>query len=76
MPAHERERLGEGAGGMHRRYGGVLAAATLGQEGVLAWDGKQLPSRLCVQRSGGGYNRSWRYLPRRIYLWSAPGLAP
>jgi sulfofructose kinase len=28
--------------GMHRRYGGVLAAATLGQEGVLAWDGKQL----------------------------------
>jgi sugar/nucleoside kinase (ribokinase family) len=28
--------------GMHRRYGCVLAAATLGQEGVLAWDGKQL----------------------------------
>jgi sugar/nucleoside kinase (ribokinase family) len=28
--------------GMHRRYGCVLAAATLGQEGVLAWDGKRL----------------------------------
>jgi sulfofructose kinase len=28
--------------GMHRRYGCVLAAATLGQEGVLAWNGKQL----------------------------------
>jgi len=25
---------------MHRRYGAVLAAATLGEEGVLAWDGK------------------------------------
>lgn len=28
--------------GMHRRYGSVLAAATLGHEGVLAWDGKQM----------------------------------
>jgi sulfofructose kinase len=28
--------------GMHRRHGCLLAAATLGQEGVLAWDGKQL----------------------------------
>jgi sulfofructose kinase len=27
---------------MHRRYHCRLAAATLGQEGVLAWDGKQL----------------------------------
>ena len=27
---------------MHRRYGCRLAAATLGQDGVLAWDGKQL----------------------------------
>jgi sulfofructose kinase len=26
---------------MQRRYGCVLAAATLGQDGVLAWDGKQ-----------------------------------
>jgi len=26
---------------MHRRYGPVLAAATLGEEGVLAWDGKR-----------------------------------
>jgi sulfofructose kinase len=25
--------------GMHRRYGSTLAAATLGQDGVLAWDG-------------------------------------
>src|SRR5271163_135433 len=25
--------------GMHSRYGAVLAAATLGQDGVLAWDG-------------------------------------
>jgi len=28
--------------GMHRRYGCLLTAATLGQEGVLAWDGKRL----------------------------------
>jgi sulfofructose kinase len=27
---------------MHRRYSSRLAAATLGQDGVLAWDGKQL----------------------------------
>ncbi len=27
---------------MHRRYGNRLAAATLGQDGVLAWDGNQL----------------------------------
>ncbi|HZY62347.1 MAG TPA: carbohydrate kinase family protein [Edaphobacter sp.] len=27
--------------GMQRRYGCLLAAATLGQDGVLAWDGKQ-----------------------------------
>ncbi|WP_263382733.1 carbohydrate kinase family protein [Granulicella arctica] len=26
---------------MHRRYGGLLTAATLGQDGVVAWDGKQ-----------------------------------
>ena len=26
---------------MHRRYGCTLTAATLGQDGVLAWDGKQ-----------------------------------
>ena len=26
---------------MHRRYGSTLAAATLGEEGVLAWDGKR-----------------------------------
>jgi sulfofructose kinase len=26
---------------MHRRYGCLLTAATLGQDGVLAWDGKQ-----------------------------------
>lgn len=26
---------------MHRRYGCVLTAATLGEDGVLAWDGKQ-----------------------------------
>lgn len=26
--------------GMQKRYGSVLAAATLGQDGVLAWDGK------------------------------------
>jgi len=28
--------------GMQRRYGCVLAAATLGEEGVLAWDGQHL----------------------------------
>jgi sugar/nucleoside kinase (ribokinase family) len=27
--------------GMHARYGSTLAAATLGPDGVLAWDGKQ-----------------------------------
>jgi sulfofructose kinase len=27
---------------MHRRYNCRLAAATLGQEGVLAWDGRRL----------------------------------
>jgi len=26
---------------MHRRFGSILAAATLGEEGVLAWDGKR-----------------------------------
>ena len=28
--------------GMQRRYGSTLAAATLGHEGVLAWDGRQM----------------------------------
>jgi sulfofructose kinase len=33
--------LEEALRGMQRRYGSLLTAATLGQEGVLAWDGKQ-----------------------------------
>src|SRR6202789_3607276 len=36
--------------GMHRRYGSSLAAATLGQDGVLAWDGEEFyhPPAYCV----------------------------
>lgn len=33
--------LEEALRGMQRRYGCLLTAATLGQDGVLAWDGKQ-----------------------------------
>jgi sulfofructose kinase len=35
--------------GMQRRYGCKLTAATLGQDGVLAWDGKQLIQRAAFQ---------------------------
>src|SRR6185503_10807795 len=33
--------LEKALGRMQRRYGGVLTAATLGEDGVLAWDGEQ-----------------------------------
>jgi len=33
--------LEKALGQMQRRYGGVLTAATLGEDGVLAWDGEQ-----------------------------------
>lgn len=34
--------LGKALQGMQRRYGSLLTAATLGPDGVLAWDGKEL----------------------------------
>jgi sulfofructose kinase len=37
----QEDNLEEALRGMQRRYQGLLTAATLGQEGVLAWDGKQ-----------------------------------
>jgi sulfofructose kinase len=37
----EETSLEEALRGMRRRYGSILTAATLGQEGVLAWDGKR-----------------------------------
>jgi sugar/nucleoside kinase (ribokinase family) len=47
------------------RFGCRLTAATLGVDGVLAWD-----------RSRGRHHRSRRHLPRRVHLCAAAGLAP
>ncbi|WP_158750215.1 carbohydrate kinase family protein [Acidobacterium sp. S8] len=37
----EMDDLEDALRSMHERFGSVLAAATLGQDGVLAWDGKE-----------------------------------
>ena len=61
---------------MQRRYGCRLAAATLGDNGVLAWNGKQLHHVCCLFCSRGRYHRRRRYLPRRLHLRTPAELAP
>jgi len=53
---------------MQLRYGCRLTAATLGEDGVLAWDGRQMLRRRL--------NRRRRHLPRRLHLWIAARVAP
>src|ERR1700738_107984 len=52
---------------LRTRYGCRLTAATLGHEGVIAWDGS---------RGVRGHHGSGRYFSRRFHLWATAGLVP
>ena len=60
---------------MQSRYGCRLSAATLGENGVLAWDGKQLIHSAAYRVPVVDTTGRRRHFPRRIYLWPAAGLA-
>ena len=51
-----------------RQYGCRLTAATLGQDGVLAWDGHDFCYRPGLSCRSSRYHRSRRHLSCRIYL--------
>ena len=57
------------------RYGCKLAAATLGADGVIAWDGRRLSLNPGLPRSGGRHDGRGRHFPCGIYLRTVAGLA-
>jgi sulfofructose kinase len=60
---------------MQMRYGCRLTAATLGQDGVLAWDGRQFHHCPAYHGAGCGYDGSGRHLPCGFHLRVAAGMA-
>ena len=61
---------------MKRRFGCAVTAATLGEDGVLAWDGSHFHSAARLPRRGRRHHRCRRHLSRRLHLRPAAGLAP
>ena len=76
LPPHGRRAISRAASAAcSAAIGCRLTAATLGEDGVLAWDGHQLLHRR-LPRSRRRHHRRRRHLPRRLHLRPASGLAP
>ncbi len=61
--------LEEALRSMQRAYKCRLTAATLGQDGVVAWDGRQLHYASAYRVPVVDTTACWRHFSRRLYLW-------